>query len=380
LKLKIAFLTDSRRSPLYQPGLVERLASAFQNRGADTAVIDLALPPNENTISLVKLVDALYPLPVVPSEVFSYHILFTEATPWLVNPISVQLTSLDKRRTIRGLQRSGLAYPETIDTPHGPEVVDFVRRHSLAIIKAADQVAGLGHYVVEADGDQLYAWIPNVARHRQLGTSDAHAHLPGSRVPLHLCDEGPFPVQPGRLPTASSGARSVVVHGPYLVQQLVGSRLPARMRDRVYRLYVVGGRALFGSARIMRHQPPGDLSYAIVNYSWGGDYEMIPRENLPESLIDLGLATIQALKIEVGAVDLIEGEAGQWLALEAETDNFVYHICRAFRQARNYTDAFDLDDAIAEWVTDRLNKGDAAPSLPATDAEKKALIQLLVGN
>ncbi|MFC1597841.1 hypothetical protein ACFL5Q_07930 [Planctomycetota bacterium] len=61
--------------------------------------------------------------------------------------------------------------------------------------------------------------------------------------------------------------------------------------------------------------------------------------------------------VDAGAIDVLEDEGGNWLVLEAETDSFVYHLCRAFRFASEFGEGFDFDDRVAEYVSKRKQDG-----------------------
>ncbi len=100
---------------------------------------------------------------------------------------------------------------------------------------------------------------------------------------------------------------------------------------------------------------------------------------LSPRMVEVGLGAARALEFDVGAIDLIEDEDGDWLALEVETDNLIYHICRGFGQAPGYGDAFDLDRAAAQYVIDCL-KGGRRPSRNVQEEDDiRAMFKLLSG-
>ncbi|MEA2599335.1 MAG: RimK-like ATP-grasp domain [Acidobacteriota bacterium] len=370
---RVGIITDSRRTPLYQPGLVERLTQAFVRGGAQVQVLDMASDePAHGDF------DVLYPMPVISSSRLLYF-LETLTTPhhaWLVNSPTVQLASLDKLRTFHLLRAANVPYPETIETEQTEEVLAFVERHGCAILKSPTQVAGLGHAVVEAEGGHLYSWVPNVARHRQLaGTSSVLLGEAAWRLPVSL--RGSHPGDHLDPPSGEHVRLTPTLHAPFFVQRFVGEETRGRrVRDRVYRVYWAGGRALFGSARVMKPISNGTLSYAIVNYAWGGKYELFSIEQLPVELVAIGCAAAEALGLDAGAVDLIEDEEGRWLVLEGETDNFVYHLCRGYRNAEGEQDRFSFNEAVADFVLAKV--GDRQPTVVPFD-DIRAILDLLDG-
>jgi len=370
---RVGIITDGRRSPLYQSGVVERLSQAFTRGGAGVRVLDMAKDePKRDDF------DVLYPMPVISSMKLLYF-LATFSSPhhtWLVNPPAVQLTSLDKLRTLHRLRDAGVPFPEAIETEQTKEVLAFVEQHGCAIVKSPTQVAGLGHAVVEAEGGHLYTWVPNVARHRQLSCGraanggEAAWRLPVSLRGQHADDR----LEP---PGGQGGRLTPTLHAPFFVQRFVGEEPRGRrVRDRVYRIYWAGGRALFGSARVMKPLSNGTLSYAIVNYAWGGQYELFPVGELPAELVSVGCAAAEALGLDAGAIDLIEDEEGRWLVLEGETDNFVYHMCRGYRDAEEGHYRFSFNQAVADFVLAKVP--DHQPSVVPFD-DIRAILDLLDG-
>jgi len=369
---RVGIITDSHRTPLYQPGLVERLTQAFVRGGARVQVLDMARDqPMRDDF------DILYPLPVISSSNLLYFLETLSALhhAWLVNSPAVQLASLDKLRALHLLREAHVPYPETIETDKTADVLAFVEKHGCAILKSPRQVAGLGHAVVEVERGHLYTWVPNVARHRQLGGSgSAISGEAAWRLPVSL--RGSHPED--RLEPDGPNLRlTPTLHAPFFVQRFVGEETRGRrVRDRVYRIYWVGGRALFGSAREMKSVSNGTLSYAIVNYAWGGQYKLYSLERLPAELVAIGCAAAEALGLDAGAVDLIEDEEGRWLVLEGETDNFVYHLCRGYRNAEAEQGHFSFNEAVADFVLAKAR--DHQPTIVPFD-DIRAILDLLDG-
>ncbi|MFC1597840.1 RimK family alpha-L-glutamate ligase, partial [Planctomycetota bacterium] len=266
-KLRIGIIVDGRRRPLYQKGLVERLVHAFGRCDVTASVIDLCVETPATDY------DLYYPLPVVYSarlESFLRELAAQDLASRIFNPPDVQLATLDKTRTVDVLRKTSVPFPETLVTNDSAAAMSFISHHGYVIMKSVSQAAGLGHVVVKADASDLYAWVPDIRRHRQLAlNSDVGMVQKGLeagrrlRLQLDRANTSSYPVRP-------IDGGTYFLHAPFLIQRLVRSGATGGVLDRVYRVYVIGGVPAFGALRIMKGGLHGDLSRAVVSYAWGG--------------------------------------------------------------------------------------------------------------
>lgn len=354
MNIKVGILTDSRKSPFYQDELLTRLLSSFNACGVTADLIDF-----KNDIPVAGNYAAFYPLPVFPSAKFAafLHSLKSsgQINKLMISP-QIQVCTIDKTATIKLLSSAFVPIPNTIITSDIHKAYCFIGEYKMVIIKSMIQVAGLGHYVAEEKDKEIYLWVQNIKRHRQIGldknNSDNREVMP-SGYKLKLA-----PIKKDHTSDNMEAQDSAFyIRPPFFIQKLVKCAGKDSFLDRVLRVYFVGQQPVFGSYRTLHRPEENNPLSSIINYAWGGEYELLSLSQIPSSGLEISKSAERAINLNCGAIDLISDYDNNWYVLEAETDNFLYHICRRFYLSGGLRDCYNYDFMMAKNIISTIRSG-----------------------
>ncbi|MBI2047373.1 hypothetical protein HYT26_04410, partial [Candidatus Pacearchaeota archaeon] len=218
----------------------------------------------------------------------------------------------DKIQTSQVLLENKIAVPDTLITDSSIALKKFVQEKGLAILKSREGCGGDNHYILRIQQGQLRASISDKS---------------------YIVDfANETRIEDGRL----------ILSSPYYAQEFISKS--GDKNDEVLRTYVIGSNVPFATIRKKENVRRAEDS--IINVAKGAKYSFMP--NIPKDLISLSLSTADALGFEIGALDFVQDNRGNFYVLEANLDCYRMLICRKFKQNKDFSPHYDLDYYIAK--------------------------------
>lgn len=253
-------------------------------------------------------VDGIYVLPCEGME----KLKPIETQRRIINSTRSQEIAIDKIATSQRLIEAGLPTPETVISPSPQPVVEMLDRYGIVLSKATRLCGGFGHRILRRQGEQ----ITTMVRQRTYRVTFGQRN--------RILD------------------RTIELAPPYYAQRFIGTE--AQTNDRVYRIYVVGERAVMGTMRVKAGVDTAEKS--IINIAQGAAYQFL--QPLDKAMASLALRVANLIGFEVGVVDFLRDISGQPLIIEADCDGCYLCICREFQKAPGYNESHNFNAYIAK--------------------------------
>jgi len=231
----------------------------------------------------------------------------------IINSLDLQL--FDKPQFDEIFARNNVNYPNSILTRSSAEVVDFVDKHKIAIIKARNDCGGSGHFII----NDRYAYS---------GSKKYFLNFLGS----DFTDKREI------------FRENLFVSPPFYIQKFL---VPD---DRsVWRAYVVNYEVKFFSIR--KRDFYENLGDYIINVAKGAKYYFSDGNYEVKRLCD---KFAKSINLEVGAIDFIFHKGVSYF-LEVNCEGIWILICRKFYESHDYDPKkHNLDKLIAEYIKNVL--------------------------
>lgn len=244
----------------------------------------------------------------------------------LFNSLDALVLSASKFSTAEVLATKGVSSPDTLVTENKYEVLKFVEKNQLAIVKPDIGGESMGVTVLRWDSATQSALVHSRGRSpRSVVFSESGESL-GSRIPYSI-----------------RGDR-IALNSPFFVQEYVDT-------TSILKVYVIDNNPFCGLTISKDHVASAEDSIISHNdIGNGAQQQLLSRETLPTEAASLACAATMAFGLRTGLVDLIYCKRrGMWLALEVNNDDFCKIRDRSERLDHQYVDhgPFDWNSALA---------------------------------
>jgi glutathione synthase/RimK-type ligase-like ATP-grasp enzyme len=231
----------------------------------------------------------------------------------IVNSICSSRIAKDKIETTKILENANLPQPEYVLTENFEDIIRFTKEKGQTIMKFPYGCAGKLHTILVCDNGSL-------AGYNTMGRFKVDAKKDCVMVGKGIC-----------------------FVPPYLVQEFISSD-GSETNDRVYRVYVTGDKANFGTVR--KKDNVSSLSESIINIAQGAHYEFMPE--LDSRMRELALKTAELVGFDCGVVDMLKDSKGQIYIIECDCDGKFLLVDRKFMKMDDYCDKYSFNKMIGQ--------------------------------
>jgi glutathione synthase/RimK-type ligase-like ATP-grasp enzyme len=218
----------------------------------------------------------------------------------LINSYSSMINSKSKIKTTKILANDKISQPNFIIAKNYSEILEFTSQNGQTILKSPYSCAGKGHIILTYDNKKLIA-------NTKQGTFEIKDYSD------HLMFENNYYMF------------------PCLIQKFISNK-DTNTNDIVYRVYIIGQDAKFGTLRKKENVKKNIDS--IINIAQGAHYEFIG--SLDNELKDLAIKTANAVGFDIGVVDLLKDKQDKYYVLECDCDGKFFMIDRKFMELQDY--------------------------------------------
>jgi len=240
----------------------------------------------------------------------------------LINSYDSAKKARSKIKTTNILAASNIPQPDYVLAKDYESVNRFARSKELSIMKFPYGCAGNSHAILEP-------CMKGLVGHTSNGKFDVINHHDHITI-------GKYYFLP-----------------PYLVQEFISSE-GTHTNDNVFRAYVVGREARFGTIR--KKDCVKDIGDSLINIALGARYEFIPE--LDKEISSLAIRTADAVGFDIGVVDLLKDKDGNYYVIECDCDGRFLMIDRKFMQLPDYSDKCNFNKMIGQRLVEIASGAD----------------------